>query len=125
MQFRLHNRLGVLLSEHLFKHRPRKDNYEIKPPHHQVAGARRAGNLQPSTLAAFTYQGQLNANGGTANGLYDLRFQVWGALTNGNLIAGPLTNSATGVTNGLFTVTLDFGPGVFTGRSRPGVFTGG
>jgi hypothetical protein len=79
-------------------------------------------SLQPlnafAQVAAFTYQGQLNANGGTANGLYDLRFQVWGALTNGNLIAGPLTNSATGVTNGLFTVTLDFGPGVFTGPGR-------
>ena len=79
-------------------------------------------NLQPSTAfaqgTAFTYQGQLNASGGTANGLYDLRFEVWDALTNGNLVAGPLTNSATGVTNGLFTVTLDFGPGVFTGPGR-------
>jgi len=34
------------------------------------------------------------------------------------MVAGPLTNSATGVTNGLFTVTLDFGPGVFTGPGR-------
>ena len=79
-------------------------------------------NLQPSTAhaqgTAFTYQGQLNANGSTANGLYDLRFEVWDALTNGNLVAGPLTNSATGVTNGLFAVTLDFGPGVFTGPGR-------
>jgi hypothetical protein len=79
-------------------------------------------NFQRSTCfaqgTAFTYQGQLNANGSTANGLYDLRFQVWDALTNGNLIAGPLTNSATGVTNGLFTITLDFGPGVFTGPGR-------
>jgi hypothetical protein len=39
-------------------------------------------------------------------------------VTNGNLIAGPVTNSATGVTNGLFAVTLDFGPGVFTGPAR-------
>lgn len=28
-------------------------------------------------------------------------------------MAGPLTSSPVGVTNGLFTVTLDFGPGVF------------
>jgi hypothetical protein len=39
-------------------------------------------------------------------------------VTNGNLVAGPLTNSATGVANGLFTATLDFGPGVFTGPAR-------
>ena len=32
-----------------------------------------------------------------------------------NLVAGPLINSATGVTDGLFTVTLDFGGGVFVG----------
>lgn len=79
-------------------------------------------NLQPSTAhaqgTAFTYQGQLNANGSAANGLYDLQFEVWDALSNGSLVAGPLTNSATSVTNGLFTVTLDFGNGVFIGPGR-------
>ena len=67
---------------------------------------------------AFAYQGRLNINGSQANGLYDLRFTVCDALTNGNIIAGPLTNSATGVTNGLFAVTLDFGAGVFNGTAR-------
>jgi hypothetical protein len=79
-------------------------------------------NLQLSTVfaqtTAFTYQGRLNVNGSPANGLYDLRFTVCDALTNGNIIAGPLTNSATGVTNGLFAVALDFGSGVFTGPDR-------
>ena len=51
-------------------------------------------------------------------GIYDLRFAIWDAATNGNVVAGPLTNSATGVTNGLFAVTLDFGAGVFTGPAR-------
>jgi microcystin-dependent protein len=67
---------------------------------------------------AFSYQGQLNAGAGPANGNYDLRFTVCDAVTNGNFIAGPDTNTATGVTNGLFAVTLDFGPGVFTGPAR-------
>ena len=66
----------------------------------------------------FSYQGQLNASGRPAGGLYDMRFTIWDALTNGNLVAGPLTNSATGVTNALFTVMLDFGDGVFTGPPR-------
>jgi hypothetical protein len=81
-----------------------------------------AFSLQPSSAraqgTAFTYQGQLQNNGSPASGLYDVRFLVWDALTSGHLIAGPLTNAATGVTNGLFTVTLDFGPGVFTGPGR-------
>jgi photosystem II stability/assembly factor-like uncharacterized protein len=82
-----------------------------------------AFNLQPSTAfaqgtTAFSYQGRLNNNGSPANGLYDLRFIVWDALTNGNIVAGPVTNSATSVTNGLFAVTLDFGGGVFTGPAR-------
>ena len=47
-----------------------------------------------------------------------MRFTVCDALANGNIVAGPLTNSATGVTNGLFAVTLDFGSGVFTGSNR-------
>ena len=79
-------------------------------------------NLQLSSVfaqtTAFTYQGRLNVNGSPANGLYDLRFTVCDALTNGSIIAGPLTNSATGVTNGLFAITLDFGSNAFTGPDR-------
>jgi hypothetical protein len=80
-------------------------------------------NPQLSTLiaqgTAFTYQGQLSAGGNSATGIYDLRFTIYDS-TNlpGTVVAGPLTNSATGVSNGLFTVTLDFGPGIFTGRDR-------
>jgi hypothetical protein len=68
---------------------------------------------------AFTYQGRLTDNGQPANRAYDLRFAVYDS-TNlpGTLITGPLTNSNVSVSNGLFTVTLDFGPGVFTGPAR-------
>ena len=64
---------------------------------------------------AFTYQGRLNNGGSAANGSYDLSFTVYDAVTGGNLI-GSLTNSATSVSNGLFTAALDFG-GVFTGTN--------
>jgi Chaperone of endosialidase len=79
-------------------------------------------NAQPSSAlaqgTAFVYQGRINDGGSPATGIYDLRFAVCDALTSGNVVAGPLTNSATGVTNGLFAVTLDFGGGVFTGSNR-------
>ena len=79
-------------------------------------------NLQPSTCfaqgTAFTYQGRLNAGGSPATGIYDLRFAIYDAGSGGSAVAGPVTNSATGVTNGLFCVTLDFGSGVFTGPNR-------
>ena len=67
---------------------------------------------------AFTYQGRLNDGGGAANGSYDLRFAIYDALANGNAIGSAVTNAATAVTSGLFTVTLDFGAGVFTGPPR-------
>ncbi len=67
----------------------------------------------------FTYQGRLNDNGAPATGIYDLRFAIYDSTNSpGTLIAGPVTNSAVAANNGLFTATLDFGPGVFTGPDR-------
>src|SRR5215470_1752683 len=66
---------------------------------------------------AFTYQGRLTSGANPANGSYDLTFTLFGTNSGGNSIAGPLTNAATGVTNGLFTVTLDF-TNQFPGASR-------
>jgi hypothetical protein len=65
---------------------------------------------------AFTYQGQLISSNGAATGSYDFRFQIYNA--NNSVVAGPLTNAPVGVTNGLFTVTLDFGASVFDGSTR-------
>ena len=79
-------------------------------------------NYQLSTAqaqgTAFTYQGRLNTNGSPVNGSYDLTFWLFNTNIGGSYIAGPVTNSATGVTNGLFTTAIDFGPGVFTGGSN-------
>ncbi len=65
---------------------------------------------------AFTYQGQLQNNGSPASGLYDLRFAVFDASAGGNQAGSSVTNFATGVSNGLFIVTLNFG-GIFTGTN--------
>jgi hypothetical protein len=64
---------------------------------------------------AFTYQGRLNSSGAPADGNYDLRFLLFNVASNGAAIAGPRTNSAVAVSNGLFTAVVDFGSGVFTG----------
>ena len=79
-------------------------------------------NLQPPAClaqgTAFTYQGQLQNNGSPASGTYNLTFSLFNTNTSGVPIAGPVTNNAVGVTNGLFTVLIDFGPGVFTGATN-------
>jgi hypothetical protein len=77
-----------------------------------------AANLTHAQGTAFTYQGRLNAGGTPASGDYDLSFAVYDADSAGNLVAGPITNSPVAVSNGLFTVTLEFGAGVFTGDPR-------
>ena len=79
-------------------------------------------NLQLSTLfaqgTAFTYQGRLNDGPAPANGLYDLNFSVFSVTNGGSPLAGPLTNSAVTVSNGLFTTLLDFGAAAFPGEER-------
>ena len=67
---------------------------------------------------AFTYQGSLNAGTNRANGTYDFRLSLCDCLNGGSLTAGPLTNSAVAVSNGLFAITLDFGAGALDGSAR-------
>ena len=71
----------------------------------------------PAQGTAFTYQGQLQDSGSPANGAYDLTFALFSANLLGSQLGGTLTNTATPVTNGLFTVTLDFGAN-FPGADR-------
>ncbi len=78
-------------------------------------------NWLPATAfaqgTAFTYQGRLNDGAGPANGSYDLTFALFDTNTVGTQQGATLTNTATPVTNGLFTVTLDFG-NQFPGAAR-------
>jgi hypothetical protein len=66
---------------------------------------------------AFTYQGRLNDGANPASGIYDLRFAIYDLLSAGIQQGSLLTNSATAVSNGLFTVALDFG-NQFPGADR-------
>jgi hypothetical protein len=67
---------------------------------------------------AFTYQGQLQNNGSPASGTYNLQFSLYTNNTGGAAAAGPVTNSAVGVTNGLFTVAIDFGSSPWNGETN-------
>jgi hypothetical protein len=65
---------------------------------------------------AFTYQGQLNNAGAPANGQYDFQFALYDGLMGGTQQGGTLTFDGAGgnpgpvtLTDGLFTVQLDFG----------------
>ncbi len=79
---------------------------------------------------AFTYQGRLTDGGSLADGTYDFQFRLYDAASGGALVASANRGNVT-VTDGLFTVELDFGSGAFTGDARwleigvrPGTSTG-
>jgi len=74
--------------------------------------------MAPPLGTAFTYQGRLADGGAPANGSYDLTFTLYDDASGGTAVAGPLTNSLTSLSNGLFTVTLDFGGDVFDSNAR-------
>jgi hypothetical protein len=61
---------------------------------------------------AFSYQGKLADNGAPASGNYDLRFELCSGPA-GDINYGIITLTNVLVTNGLFTVTLDYGD-IFT-----------
>lgn len=65
---------------------------------------------------AFTYNGRLNEGGNPANGIYDIRAGLFDTNSGGTVVAGPVTNSAIAVSNGLFSITLDYG-NVFNGTN--------
>lgn len=67
---------------------------------------------------AFTYQGRLNHAGSPATGLYEMGFALYDSVTNGSLVASPISFAPVPVTNGLFTAVLDFGSDAFGGSNR-------
>jgi hypothetical protein len=67
---------------------------------------------------SFSYQGRLTESGVPANGNYDLEFRLWGAVSGGTQVSPAITNSMVAVSNGVFTVDLNFGGGMFDGSAR-------
>ncbi len=74
-----------------------------------------------SAQTAFTYQGQLKQSGSPVNANVSMVFRLFSALSGGAQQGPTLTFDGVGgnpaqiaVTNGLFTVSLDFGVGPYT-----------
>ena len=67
---------------------------------------------------AFTYQGKLTDNINPATGQYDFSFSLWDALSDGAQVGETNLIPGVTVTNGTFTLTLDFGAAAFPGANR-------
>lgn len=75
----------------------------------------------PSTAeplgTAISYQGRLEVADIPADGTYDFEFRLYDAVSDGTQVAGPVVIGDASVTEGLFTLHLDFGPAAFTGQA--------
>jgi hypothetical protein len=66
----------------------------------------------------FTYQGKLVDNGNPASATYDFQFKLFDLLTGGTQQGTTVTLNSVAVTNGIFTVNLDFGAAAFPSADR-------
>ncbi|MEO8650123.1 MAG: hypothetical protein ABI539_13240, partial [Acidobacteriota bacterium] len=66
----------------------------------------------------FTYQGNLKNGGVDANGSYDFEFGLYTALSGGFQLGSTQSVAAVTVTDGVFTVKLDFGNQYSSGSPR-------
>jgi len=72
-----------------------------------------------SQTTAFTYQGRLNIDGIPYTGQAEFQPTLWADANGGSVLAANLPAQViAGVTNGLFVLPLDFGPGQFPGVER-------
>lgn len=67
---------------------------------------------------SFSYQGYLTFNSQPANGAYDFKFSLWADSGGVTQVGSDILANDQGVSNGYFTVVLDFGAGRFQGDSR-------
>lgn len=73
-------------------------------------------SAQPLTTA-FTYQGELWDSGSPATGPHDFRFRLYDAAVGGGQVGPILCADEVSVTQGFFTLSLDFGS-QFSGQQR-------
>ncbi|MEO8041188.1 MAG: hypothetical protein ABI646_01145 [Acidobacteriota bacterium] len=80
-----------------------------------------SANLAIAQTTEFTYQGRLVDGALPANASYDLEFKLFDVETGGTAL-GTTQRPGVPVSNGIFTVRLDFGAN-FNGGPRSGVFS--
>lgn len=68
--------------------------------------------------SAFNYQGHLTEGLSPANGTYDLEFRLFDAPTGGTQVGVTRSLNDVAVSNGVFSVSIDFGAAVFPGADR-------
>ncbi|MBK8271270.1 MAG: hypothetical protein IPK83_24310 [Planctomycetes bacterium] len=68
--------------------------------------------------SAFTFQGQLQASGLPVIAAADFQFALFDAATVGSQVGATVAKSNVGISNGAFTVSLDFGTAAFQGDAR-------
>jgi hypothetical protein len=90
-----------------------------------------SGGVIYAQTSAFTYQGHLTEGLTPANGNYDLEVRLFDAASGGNQVGATRNFEDVAVTNGVFSVSIDFGAAVFPGadrwldvRVRPGASSG-
>ena len=90
-----------------------------------------SAHLALAQTTAFTYQGRLESGGVPVTGSSDLTFTLYTAASGGSTVGTSNVMDDLVMTNGLFTVTLDFGASPFLGSDRwlqiavrPGASTG-
>ncbi|MFK7958448.1 MAG: hypothetical protein AB8B96_20320 [Lysobacterales bacterium] len=66
----------------------------------------------------FTYQGELQVASAPAQGSYDFEFSLFDAQSDGAGVGPTQSIDAVAVSNGIFTVDLDFGINAFDGTER-------
>ncbi|MBS0196523.1 MAG: hypothetical protein JSR77_07175 [Planctomycetes bacterium] len=67
---------------------------------------------------AFTYQGELRADGVPLDGACDFKFRLYDAATGSGQVGPELSVPGVNVLNGLFTTQLNFGSSPFVGQAR-------
>ena len=70
------------------------------------------------TDTTFTYQGELNKLGAPVNDTCDFRFWLYDSIMGGNQVGPMLEATSVSVTDGRFSVDLNFGAAAFDNSGR-------